>query len=495
MSYQLLEQRFQQLHHLQHLQAICGWDQATMMPDGGNQARASALAELALIQHQKITAPEIADWLATAESETLSDEQKANLHEMRRRWQNAALLPEDLVQARSLAGSRCEHAWREQRKNNDWKGFEPNLKVVVDLTREAAQIRAEALELSPYDSLIDLHEPGMTSHQLLRIFNELKTWLPQIIRQAGERQIQFNPIKPEGPFPVVRQKSLGLHAMKMLGFDFDHGRLDISAHPFCGGVPEDVRITTRYNEKDFISSLMGVIHETGHARYEQGLPAAWLGQPAGEARSMGIHESQSLFFEMQLARHPAFLERLSPLIKQHFGDQPAFDAENLIQLYSRVEPGFIRVDADELTYPAHIILRFEIEQALIEGKIQVHDLPEVWNNKMQQYLGLSTRGNDAIGCMQDIHWTDGSFGYFPSYTLGALYAAQFAAAIERDVGNIGELIASKDGLPQIFNWLKANVWQKASLLSTEELICQATGESLNTQFFRHYLEQRYTSSL
>ena len=495
MSYQLLEQRFQQLHHLQHLQAICGWDQATMMPDGGNQARASALAELALIQHQKLTAPEIADWLAAAESETLSDEQKANLHEMRRRWQNAALLPEDLVQARSLAGSRCEHAWREQRKNNDWKEFEPNLKVVVDLTREAAQIRAEALELSPYDSLIDLHEPGMTSHQLLRIFNELKTWLPQIIRQAGERQIQFNPIKPEGPFPVVRQKSLGLHAMKMLGFDFDHGRLDISAHPFCGGVPEDVRITTRYNEKDFISSLMGVIHETGHARYEQGLPAAWLGQPAGEARSMGIHESQSLFFEMQLARHPAFLERLSPLIKQHFGDQPAFDAENLIQLYSRVEPGFIRVDADELTYPAHIILRFEIEQALIEGKIQVHDLPEVWNNKMQQYLGLSTRGNDAIGCMQDIHWTDGSFGYFPSYTLGALYAAQFAAAIERDVGNIGELIASKDGLPQIFNWLKANVWQKASLLSTEELICQATGESLNTQFFRHYLEQRYTSSL
>ncbi|NCB60455.1 MAG: carboxypeptidase M32, partial [Gammaproteobacteria bacterium] len=197
MSYQLLEQRFQQLHHLQHLQAICGWDQATMMPDGGNQARGAALAELALLQHQKLTALEVADWLNTAENEELSDHQKANLHEMRRRWQNAALLPDDLVQARALAGSRCEHAWREQRKNNDWKGFEPNLKIVVDLTREAAQIRAEALELSPYDSLIDLYEPGMTSHQLLRIFNELKTWLPQIIRQAGERQSQFNPIRPE----------------------------------------------------------------------------------------------------------------------------------------------------------------------------------------------------------------------------------------------------------------------------------------------------------
>jgi carboxypeptidase Taq len=495
MSYQLLEQRFQQLHHLQHLQAICGWDQATMMPDGGNQARGAALAELALLQHQKLTAPEMSDLINTAENEALSNEQQANLNEMRRRWQNAALLPDDLVKARTLAGSRCEHAWREQRKNNDWKGFEPNLKEVVDLTREAAQIRAMALDLSPYDSLIDLYEPGMTSNHLQRIFTDLKSWLPQIIRQAGERQSHYNPIKPEGTFPIVRQKSLGLHAMKLLGFDFEHGRLDISAHPFCGGVPEDVRITTRYDEKDFMPSLMGVIHETGHARYEQGLPAQWRGQPAGEARSMGIHESQSLFFEMQLARHPAFLRKIAPLIKQHFGDQPAFDADNLIQLYSRVEPGFIRVDADELTYPAHIIMRFEIEQALIEDKIQVRDLPEVWNTRMQQYLGLSTKGHDAMGCMQDIHWTDGSFGYFPSYTLGAIYAAQFAGAIERDIGDIGELIAADDGLNQIFGWLKTNVWEKASLLNTEELVQQATGESLNTQWFRHYLEQRYTSAL
>jgi len=495
MSYQLLKQRFQQLHHLQHLQAICGWDQATMMPDGGNQARGAALAELALIQHQTLTKPEMLEWLNAAYDEELSNEETANLHEMRRHWQNAVLLPDDLVQARALAGSRCEHAWREQRKNNDWQGFEPNLKTVVDLTREAAQIRADALDLSPYDSLIDLYEPGMTSTQLLRIFTDLKSWLPQIIRQAGERQAQYSPIIPEGSFPIARQKSLGLHAMKLLGFDFNHGRLDISAHPFCGGVSEDVRITTRYNEKDFISSLMGVIHETGHARYEQGLPTQWCGQPAGEARSMGIHESQSLFFEMQLARHPAFLRKIAPLIKQHFGEHPALEAENLIQLYSRIEPGFIRVDADELTYPAHIIMRFEIEQALIENKIQVRDLPDVWNTKMQQYLGLSTKGNDALGCMQDIHWTDGSFGYFPSYTLGAMYAAQFAGAIERDIGNIGDLIASDDGLPQIFNWLKANVWEKASLLSTEALIQQATGEQLNTQWFRRYLEQRYTKAL
>ncbi len=493
MSYEKLEKRFQQLHHLQHLQAICSWDQATMMPDGGNQARGEALAEIALIQHQKLTAPEMQEWLDNAENETLSESQQANLKEIRRRWMNASLLPESLVQARSLAGSRCEHAWRGQRKNHDWKGFEPNLKAVVDLTREAAQIRGEALSLSPYDSLIDLYEPGMTSHTLLKIFNELKTWLPQIIRQAGDIQSKHTPEQPQGPFPISRQKSLGLHAMKLFGFDFNHGRLDISAHPFCGGVPEDVRITTRYDENDFMSSLMGVIHETGHARYEQGLPKEWAGQPAGEARSMAIHESQSLFFEMQIGRHPAFLRKFSPIIKRHFGDDPALDADNLIQIYNKIEPGYIRVDADELTYPAHIILRFEIEQALIEGKIEVKDLPEVWNSKMQQYLGLSTRGKDGLGCMQDIHWTDGSFGYFPSYTLGAMYAAQFAGAIEQEVGDIGSLIESEDGLPHIFDWLRRNVWEKASLMSTDEILTLATGEALNTAWFKRYLEGRYTA--
>lgn len=492
MSYQLLEQRFQQLFHLQHLQAICGWDQAAMMPDGGNRARGAALAELAVLQHKLLTAPELTDWLQAAENETLAANQQANLREMRRRWQNASLLPDDLVQAKALASSKCEHAWREQRKNNDWKGFEPNLKEVIDLTREAAQIRSEALSMTPYDSLIDLYEPGMTSSQLLRIFNELKTWLPQIIRQAGERQAQVTAIQPEGSFSIGRQRSLGLNVMKLLGFDFNHGRLDISAHPFCGGVPEDVRITTRYNEKDFMSSLMGVIHETGHARYEQGLPIDWRSQPAGEARSMGIHESQSLFFEMQIGHHPVFLRRLSPLIKQHFGNQLAFEPDNLVNLYTQVKPSYIRVEADELTYPAHIIMRFEIEQGLIENKIDVHDLPEVWNTKMQQYLGLTTRGNDTMGCMQDIHWTDGSLGYFPSYTLGAIYAAQFAGGIERDLGSMDALLESDDGLPQIFEWLRTHVWQQGSLLSTDELLNQATGESLNTQWFRKYLEKRYT---
>ncbi|WP_429098735.1 hypothetical protein [Aeromonas veronii] len=252
----------------------------------------------------------------------------------------------------------------------------------------------------------------------------------------------------------------------------------------------DVRITTRYNEQEFVSSLMGIVHETGHARYEQGLPRHLLGQPVAEARSMAIHESQSLFCEMQLGHHPAFLALLAPRIRHHFGEQAAFAPDNLAKLYSRVEPGFIRVDADEVTYPAHVILRYELERDLVEGKIEVADIPELWDAKMQQWLGLSTKGNYRNGCMQDIHWTDGSFGYFPSYTLGAMYAAQLRFALEKELGSMGEVIAA-GRLPEIFGWLGRNIWSQGSLHSTDELVRRATGEALNPHWLRQHLEQRY----
>ncbi len=498
--YQQLSNHFQQLHHLHHLSAICGWDQATMMPHGGNDARSAALAELAVLTHQKLTAAQVGDWLDQAEhagSPTLTDAQQANLREIHRRYQQARVLPEKLVQAQSLAGSRCEHAWREQRKNNDWSGFATNLKEVVNLSREEAAIRVAAHAdngsvLGNYDSLLDRYEPGMTTTRLDTLFGDLKTWLPGMIDRVIDQQSSQTVCPPQGPFPIEKQKALGLEIMTLLGFDFNHGRLDISVHPFCGGVPEDVRITTRYDEQDFTQSLMGIIHETGHARYEQGLPATWLSQPAGEARSMGIHESQSLFFEMQLGRHPAFLQRISPVIQSHLPGEtgPAFSSANLARLYTRVQRGFIRVDADELTYPAHIILRYELERALIEGEIEVGDIPELWDQKMQRYLGVSTRGNYRDGCMQDIHWTDGSFGYFPSYTLGAMYAAQFCAALQRDLGDLAPRLARGE-LDDVFSWLSNNIWSQASLLETDALVKQATGEALNPGWFRTHLEKRY----
>jgi carboxypeptidase Taq len=432
----------------------------------------------------------VATWIAAAQQEDLNDVEQANLREMSRLHHQASLLPESLVEAKSLAGSRCEHAWRSQRPANDWEGFSENLKEVVKHSREEARLRAEATGCSPYDALLDIFEPGMTSAQLDVLFADVKSWLPDLLNKVVAKQSQQSLIAPVGPFPTAIQRELGLETMAQLGFDFTAGRLDISAHPFCGGVPEDVRITTRYDENELLSALFGVIHETGHARYEQNLPHSWSGQPIALARSTAIHESQSLFFEMQLGRSKAFLTRLIPAVTRHFGDQAAFEESNFIAWNQQVKPGFIRVDADEVSYPAHVILRYEIERALINGDIEVDDIPALWNEKMQSWLGLSTIGNYRNGCMQDIHWTDGGFGYFPSYTLGAMYAAQLFSAAKRALPDLEQSIAQGE-FGALFDWLRQNIWQHGSRFTTEQLITQATGEPLSSRYFRAHLEARY----
>jgi len=490
-NYQQLTQQYQKIAHFSHLGAICGWDQATMMPAGGNDARASAMAELSGHIHQLATAPQLGEWFANAQTESLNPTEVASLREMKRQWQLATVLPGDLVQAKSLAGSKCEHAWRSQRKDNDWAGFSKNFAGVVALSQEEAQIRAEQAGTTAYDAMLDIYEPGVTSAQLDQVFGNLKTWLPQLTQQVQAKQANESCIAVTEKYNTEQQKQLGLEVMNILGFDFNHGRLDISSHPFCGGTSTDTRITTRYDDNDFVQSMMGIVHETGHARYEQGLPKALHGLPVGEARSMGIHESQSLFFEMQLGRSTEFIQLLAPLAAKHFPDNnPAvFAPANLEQIYTRVQPGFIRVDADELTYPAHVMLRYEIERDLINQTISYQDIPELWDQKMQQYLGLSTAGNYRDGCMQDIHWTDGSFGYFPSYTLGAMYAAQFMSAMVKDV-DVAAALAKQQPAP-IFSWLEQNIWSKASTLETNELVKQATGEVLNPEHFKRHLMKRY----
>ncbi len=432
----------------------------------------------------------MATWIAAAQQEDLNDVEQANLREMSRLHHQASLLPESLVEAKSLAGSRCEHAWRSQRPANDWEGFSENLKEVVKHSREEARLRAEVTGCSPYDALLDIFEPEMTSAQLDVLFADVKSWLPDLLNKVVVKQSQQSLIAPVGPFPTAIQRELGLETMAQLGFDFTAGRLDISAHPFCGGVPEDVRITTRYDENELLSALFGVIHETGHARYEQNLPHSWSGQPIALARSTAIHESQSLFFEMQLGRSKAFLTRLIPAVTRHFGDQAAFEESNFIAWNQQVKPGFIRVDADEVSYPAHVILRYEIERALINGDIEVDDIPALWNEKMQSWLGLSTIGNYRNGCMQDIHWTDGGFGYFPSYTLGAMYAAQLFSAAKRALPDLEQSIAQGE-FGALFDWLRQNIWQHGSRFTTEQLITQATGEPLSSRYFRAHLEARY----
>jgi carboxypeptidase Taq len=490
-AFNQLTAQFHKVSRFQHLSSICGWDQAAMMPYGGAQARSEALAELSVHIHSLITQPQMAEWFDAAENASLDHQQQASLREMKRQWQNANVLPQKLVEAQSLAGSKCEHAWRGQRKDNDWSGFERNWAEVVKLSQEEAQIRAEHAGTSAYDAMLALYEPGTTTASLTAVFDEVKQWLPTLIDQAIEKQKSESMLVPTGHYPAAQQKALGGEIMSLLQFDFDHGRLDESTHPFCGGVPSDVRITTRYNEAEFVQSLMGIVHETGHARYEQGLPKSLAGLPVGEARSMGIHESQSLFFEMQLGRSAEFIAQLSEKSARYFSsDDPAlFAAENLQRIYTRVKKDFIRVNADELTYPAHVILRFEIERDLMNGVISHRDVPELWNDKMQSYLGLSTQGNYTNGCMQDIHWTDGSFGYFPSYTLGAMYAAQFMAAMKKTV-DVESVVRSGD-LSDIFTWLSENIWSQGSLLTTDELVKAATGEILNPIHFKQHLMDRY----
>ncbi|PKH26763.1 carboxypeptidase M32 [Enterobacterales bacterium CwR94] len=489
-AYQQLSGVFQRLSRFSHLSAIAGWDMQTMMPAGGSQSRGAALAELSVLQHEILTSQRTGELISQAAQETLNDVEQANLYEMTRAWQQAALLPASLVEAKSIAGSRCEHAWRTQRPANDWQGFAENLKQVVRLSREEAQLRAEANGTSRYDALLDLYEPGMTSRKLDATFGDLKTWLPELLQKIVDKQAQESVDIPQGPFAIASQRELGLSVMKVLGFDFNAGRLDVSAHPFCGGVPEDVRITTRYDSALFSSAMMGVIHETGHARYEQNLPKQWAGQPVAQARSTAIHESQSLFFEMQLARSKEFLAFILPQVVEHLGAQPALTPANFVRLNQRVKPGLIRVDADEVSYPAHVILRYEIERALIEGDIEVDDIPALWNEKMQAYLGINTAEDYRNGCMQDIHWTDGAFGYFPTYTLGAMYAAQLFNAVSQAIPQLPELIARGE-LQPVFDWLQQNIWQHGSRFSTAQLITQATGEELNPRWFKAHLERRY----
>jgi carboxypeptidase Taq len=489
-TYDALAEHQLKLHRFGHLGSIVHWDQAANMPPKGNEARGAALAELAALMHRLRTDTSLAERLARAEQEPLSDMQRANLREMQRDWHLATALPEDLVQRRQIATSRCEHAWRAQRPANDWAGFVESWRPVLAIAREEAALLSQRTGLARYDALMDRYEPGMTSATLDRIFGEVRQWLPGLIDRVIERQSRQKVVLPRGPFAVDTQRALCQRVVGLLGFDFEAGRMDVSAHPFCGGVPEDVRMTTRYREDDFLPALMGTVHETGHGRYEQNRPREWLGQPVSEARSMAIHESQSLSFEMQLGGHPGFARAIAPLLDEHFGAQPAFEPGNFRRLLTRVQRGLIRVDADEVTYPAHIILRYEIERPLIEGEIEPEDIPALWDAKMAELMHLDTRGNFKDGPLQDVHWPEALFGYFPCYSLGAMYAAQWFAAMRRATPDLDARIDAGDFAP-VFDWLRENIWTQASRWSTDELARRASGETLNPAHFKAHLEARY----
>ncbi|MDR7221544.1 carboxypeptidase M32 [Aminobacter aminovorans] len=492
MSFAKLDELGRKLEALEHALAILGADEATHMAVGGGAKRAEALSALAGMHHRQATAPEIADWIAAAETETLNDDQRLAVREFRRQYTNMTCLPTEFVERQTSARLRCEQLWRDLRAKNDWAGFQPALEGIVAIAREEAALRSEALGLDPYDALMEQYDPGNRVADITPVFTDLKAFLKDFVPEAlavQQERLAKSPKRPlSGVYAIEHQRELGLAMMGAVGFDLTRGSLSVSHHPFCGGVPSDVRITTRYKTSDFLSALMGVLHETGHALYEQNLPEAWSHWPLGKARGMAVHESQSLFVEKQLGRNPAFWQWALPLVEQHLGERWSMD--EILPHVHHVERGLIRVDADEVTYPLHVILRYELEQELISGRLAVADLPEAWDARMRDYLGLSTIDNPADGPMQDVHWPSAAFGYFPSYTLGAMMAAQQWAALTKEHPSVDDEIA-RGHFETVNNWRRDKIWSQASRWSTPDLLERATGEKLNAAHFTAHLKKRY----
>lgn len=517
-AYKALHAAFTAVSHINHAVSMLEWDAMAMMPPGAADARGDAKAALQTMSHERLTDVKVGHHLSAIAASSgedvsteLSFEERANVREMRRTYDLATKLTPEFVTRQSVTVSKAEQAWRSMRKANDWASFAPHVKAVVDLAREEAeQLRAgRESELTLYETLLDKYEPGLKEHDLDNLFARLVGWIPARIKEVTASQAASPVPLPDFTtvrFPISQQAALGQRmAGDVLKFDFNQGRIDVSAHPFCGGVPTDVRLTTRYDERDFTQSLMGVVHEGGHGLYEQNRPRAWLTQPASAPRSMGIHESQSLLHEMYIGRSSPFLKLVSRMAIDSFpeaaaaleaqkppGRPSALAPESLRRVYHAVKPGKIRVDADELCYPLHVYLRYDIERRLLSGTLDVADIPAEWDRKMRELLGVDTAGDFKDGPMQDIHWPLGLIGYFPTYTMGAAYAAQLFHAIRRDLGDATVDAAMEAGeLGDIATWLRERVWSKGSMLSTADLLKSATGEGFNPAYYEAHLRTRY----
>jgi carboxypeptidase Taq len=491
-DYTRLAARMQKISHISNALSILHWDNSTYIPINSAPSRAEEMATLSGIEHSILVSNETKDLIESSKQnlKNLDEWEIANLREIEKKYIHASALSEDLVMHHSAACSTSEMQWRSARKNNDFAVLVPHLEKLFTLTKEIASAKSSKLGLSEYDALIDQYSPGLKSAEVEKNFAELKKKLPKIIAAAIEKQKSTQTPPLGESFSIEKQQELAKQISADMGFDFSRGRLDISAHPFCSGTADDIRLTTRYYATDPFIGITGVIHETGHGLYEMNRPKKYKSQPVGKAAGMAVHESQSLIMEMQAGRTPQFCKYLSKVMISALGNVSMFDSENIYNILNKVEPGLIRVDADEVTYPMHVILRFEIEQDLFAGRICIKDLPEVWRHKMKSYLNVDVP-NDQNGCMQDIHWPSGSFGYFPSYTYGAMIAAQlFEKATELHPEIYSELETGK--LHSLNKFLNENLRSYGRLYEFDDLMIKSTGKKLNPEIFIEYLEKKYT---
>ena len=462
--------------------SVLHWDEQTQMPPKGAEHRADQASLIARLTHQQFTSPKVGEMIAAVEQSDLvkdtDSDAAVNARELRRSYDRATRLPSELVEEMSKTAVLAQHAWVEARKKSDFPHFKPWLARILHLKKREAD--CIGYKTTPYDALLDKYEPHETTENLRRVFESLRGPLVELIGQ-----IQQSPKKAPAEilqrhYPAAAQEALAREASKAIGFDYDAGRLDVSVHPFCTGLgPRDIRITTRYDEKYFGDAFFGVLHETGHALYEQGLSPEHWGTPRGEAISLGIHESQSRLWENLVGRSKSFWQFYFPKAQAAFPD--ALRGVTLDQWHfanNDVRPSFIRIESDEATYNLHILLRFELEQAMLGGDLSPSDLPGAWNERMKQYFNL-TPPDDARGCLQDVHWSHGALGYFPTYTLGNLYATQFFEQARKEVGDLDALFTKGEFAP-LLDWLRENIHRHGKRHPARELVRRVTGQDLSS---------------
>ncbi|MCE9608077.1 MAG: carboxypeptidase M32 [Planctomycetia bacterium] len=492
-AYEELTRHVRQTSLLGSIEAVLGWDERCMMPAAGTDQRAEQITLLSGIIHERLTDPRVGDWLEQLKDSPLGadpySEAGATLRQIRRQYEKRTKLPKTLVEELAHTAVVGQHTWQEARKNDDFASFAPLLEKMVHLKRQ----QAEALGYAevPYDALLDEFEQGELTSRLTKILGALRDELVPLVAQVRESGRAPDIGLLERSYPVDLQRSFGRSAAQKVGFDFHRGRLDVTAHPFCTGLgPNDCRITTRYDENFFNGGFFGILHEAGHGIYDQGLRADQYGLPLGEAVSMGIHESQSRMWEIMVGRGLPFWKYLYGSARQTF--KTALAGVPLGRFYGAindVRPSLIRVEADEFTYNLHILIRFELEQALISGDLQVVDLPSAWNEKYRDYLGIQVPSN-ADGVLQDIHWSAGLFGYFPTYSLGNLYAAQFYEQADKDLGGLDAQFERGD-FQHLGKWLKTKIHTHGQRYTAAELAERITGKPLSHEPLLKHLRSKY----
>lgn len=481
---------YKEMSLLGKINAVLGWDLEVNLPPKGVETRAAQNAYITKLISEKWLNKEFKSDLVKAESlKNLTLEEKAIVRNFKQAAKFYHRVPKELIVEFSETTSKAFMAWREAREKGDFKIFEPHLKKVVHMSRLFADYIG--YKDNPYDALLDIYEPGLTAAECKSMFDALVPGISMILKGIKKsKRYEVRKDKNGIEFPVESQKQIANFVLSKMNYDFNAGRMDISAHPFTTELGHgDIRITNRYNTHNFIESIMVAMHEGGHALYEQGVSAEYEMTPLEGGVSLGIHESQSRFWENQIGRSEDFINFLTPVLKAFYPRQLAKDdAQTLYAKFNQVRPSLIRVEADEVTYNLHIALRFELEDALLNKKVEVKDLPEIWKEKMEKYLGIVPK-NDSDGVLQDVHWSHGTLGYFPTYTLGNLYSAQLTYLIKSEI-NLPLTIKSGE-FGTILSWLRENVHRYGSLYWPAELVKRVTNESLNANYFLDYLSEKY----